>query len=103
MARLVIAPGALKDMDRLTDFLLDAKPETAQTIGDVLMRGLDILQSHPLIGRKAEEGYRELVLSHGRSGYLALYRYNVATDTVLVLAMRHQREQGYDLDPANDR
>ncbi len=82
-------------MKRLTDFLLDACPQTALNIGDILMHGLSILKDHPLVGRKVEEGYRELLISHGRNGYLALYRYVVATDTAIVLAIRHQREQGY--------
>jgi hypothetical protein len=38
---------------------------------------------------------RELVISRGRSGYVALYDYDVMTDTALVLAIRHQREGGY--------
>jgi plasmid stabilization system protein ParE len=85
-------------MNRLTDFLLDASPQAALDVGDLLMQGLAILKNHPLVGRKVEEGYRELVISHGRNGYLALYRYIVASDTALVLAIRHQREQGYGDD-----
>jgi len=38
---------------------------------------------------------RELVIAFGDSGYIALYRYNPAADTVYVLAFRHQREAGY--------
>ncbi len=30
--------------------------------------------------------------SRGRSGYVALYRYDPAADTAVVLAIRHQRE-----------
>lgn len=82
-------------MKRLIGFLLEASPQAALEIGDILMHGLSILKDHPLVGRKVEEGYRELVISHGRNGYLALYRYVVATDAALVLAVRHQREQGY--------
>jgi hypothetical protein len=38
---------------------------------------------------------RELVISFGDSGYIALYRYEPATDTVYVLVFRHQKEAGY--------
>jgi len=82
-------------MKRLTAFLVETSPQAALEIGERLMHGLTILKDHPLVGRKVEEGYRELVISHGRNGYLALYRYVVATDTAMVLAIRHQREQGY--------
>jgi hypothetical protein len=32
------------------------------------------------------------MISRGRSGCIALYRYDTASDTTLVLALRHQRE-----------
>lgn len=37
---------------------------------------------------------RELIMAFGDSGYVALYRYEAATDTVLVLAFRHQKDAG---------
>ena len=59
------------------------------------MAALDVLQTSPLIGRPAAFGQRELVIATGASGYLALYRYDPAMDTVFVLAIRSQRESGY--------
>jgi len=32
---------------------------------------------------------------HGKSGYLALYSYEVDRNVILILATRHQREVGY--------
>ena len=34
---------------------------------------------------------RELVVSYGRTGYVALYRFLPARDLIRVLATRHQR------------
>jgi hypothetical protein len=48
-----------------------------------------------LVGRAVENGYRELVLSHGRTGYVALYTYDVTRNAALVLSLRHQRECGF--------
>jgi plasmid stabilization system protein ParE len=48
-----------------------------------------------LLGRVAEDGRRELVLSRGKHGYIAKYRWLPAEDVVLILAVRHQREAGY--------
>jgi len=96
LSRLVIAPAGLDDLDRLTDFLIEQDTFAAHATTQVLVEGLSILKLHPLIGRESEAGLRELVISRGRSGYVALYRYNVVSDTVLVLAIRHQREGGYD-------
>jgi len=54
-----------------------------------------MLQDHPLVGRIVEDGRRELVISRGKTGYVALYRYDEARDIVFVLALRHQREAGF--------
>ena len=95
MSRLVFAPRALDDLDRLTDFLLKQSPALARATAPIIVSGLQALKVHPLIGRQTEHGLRELLISRGRTGYVALYQYDPATDTVLVLAVRHQLEAGY--------
>ncbi|HMM53956.1 MAG TPA: type II toxin-antitoxin system RelE/ParE family toxin [Candidatus Desulfobacillus sp.] len=95
MTRLILAPGALRDIERLADFLLEQDASAAEATARILTEGLGILKRHPLIGREAEAGLRELVISRGRSGYVALYRLDVVADVALVLAIRHQREGGY--------
>ena len=45
------------------------------------------------IGRNRPGGLRELVISRGRSGYVALYR--VEDDLAVILAVRHQKEAGF--------
>jgi len=92
MARLVFAPHALRDLDRLADFLLQQSPADAAATGPLIGSALRVLAQHPMIGRPVEAGLRELLISRGRTGYVALYRYDPATDTALVLAIRHQRE-----------
>lgn len=95
MTRLVLSPGAFGDIDRLADFLLSSDPGAAARTGGILIAGLQILKDHPLIGRQAELGFRELLISRGRTGYVALYEFDVAKDIVIVHAIRHQREEGY--------
>lgn len=96
MARLVFAPRAFQDVERLTAFLLESDPDAAAATANLLLDGLHILKAHPLVGRPAEHGYRELLISRGRSGYVALYQYDVESDVAIVLAVRHQREDGFD-------
>lgn len=96
MTRLSYAPRALADLERLTDFLRDESPTAAAATAGILIDGLGILRRHPLVGRTVESDLRELVISRGRSGFVALYRYHVESDVALVLAVRHQREGGYD-------
>jgi hypothetical protein len=50
------------------------------------------LARHPLLGRSVEAGLRELAISRGKTGYLALYRFYEADSRVLILSIRHQRE-----------
>jgi plasmid stabilization system protein ParE len=61
----------------------------------LIAEAVDVLANHPLMGRSVEQGFRELVISQGKSGYVALYSYEREADVVLVLAIRHQREAGY--------
>lgn len=96
MARLVFAPRALQDVERLTVFLVESDPDAAGATANLLFGGLRILREHPLVGRPAEHGYRELLISRGRTGYVALYKYDVERDVAIVLAVRHQRESGSD-------
>ena len=95
MARLIYAERALTDLDRLTDFLLQAEPVAAAETIAPITEAVQILENHPLIGRTAESELRELVISRGKSGYLALYSYEQNEDAVLILSIRHQREAGY--------
>ncbi|HEX9276751.1 MAG TPA: type II toxin-antitoxin system RelE/ParE family toxin [Casimicrobiaceae bacterium] len=95
MPRFVFAPRALDDLDRLTDFLLEQSPQSAAATTPIIISGLQALKLHPLLGRTAEQGLRELLISRGRTGYVALYQYDAATDTVVVLAVRRQREAGF--------
>jgi plasmid stabilization system protein ParE len=93
LTRLAFAPAAVRDIERLAEFLLETDPRASIETGEILISGLTILRDHPLVGRKVEHGLRELMISRGRSGYIALYRYDAPSDTALVLAIRHQREE----------
>ena len=95
MIELVYSAQALQDLERLSDFILDTDPQAAQDTVGLIFDALEILVQHPEIGRKVHFGQRELVVSRGRTGYLALYRYLPNLDRILVLALRHQRESGY--------
>lgn len=95
MTELTYAARALQDLERLSDFLAETQPEAAPETVNLIFSALDILVQHPEMGSKVHFGQRELVISRGRTGYLALYRYLPHLDRVLVLAVRHQRESGY--------
>lgn len=95
MAVVEYSARALADIDRLAEFLLVDNPREATRTAALIMDAIDVLREHPLIGRPVEHDLRELVISRGHTGYLALYAWDEAADRVLVLAIRHQREAGY--------
>lgn len=95
MARVEITERALADLERLFDFIADEDPARARKQILSVRRALELLADHPLLGREAEDGRRELILSRGRYGYIAKYRWLPVDDVVLILAVRHQREAGY--------
>ncbi len=95
MARVIYAERALADLVRLTDFLRQTEPIAAVETVELITEAVQVLENHPLMGRPIEHGLRELVISRGKSGYLALYSFEPGHDTVLVLSVRHQREAGY--------
>ena len=95
MTRWVLAAAAAEDLERLVEFLLERFPEDAVQTVDLITDALNILREHPRIGRPREAALRELVISRGRTGYIAMYEYDEAADLVIVLAVRHQREQDY--------
>ena len=62
---------------------------------DLIIQALQILSHSPLIGRRVKAGKRELVIGQDSHGYVALYRFVKLIDTVFVLAIRSQREDGF--------
>jgi len=95
LARLIYSGQALGDLERLTDFLLEIDSAAAAETVDLIEEAVGILKRHPLVGRPVESGLRELIISRGRTGYVALYSFEESEDAVLLLAIRHQREAGY--------
>ncbi len=96
MPAVLYLPDALDDLARLRDFLIESDLVAANETSLLITEAVKILANHPLIGRSAGPGMRELVISRGRTGYVALYRYDEQEDRVLVTAIRHQREAGHD-------
>ena len=95
MTRWLVSVDAAQDLEELVDFLRAHQAEYAVETIDLILNALTILEQHPEIGRLVQNNFRELIISRGKTGYVALYEYDEAVDMVLVLAIRHQREAGY--------
>ena len=93
---IVFAVEALEDLERNFDFNVERDPAAAMQHVGWISDAILILEAHPEIGRKAGSGsaLRELVISHGSSGCIALHEH-AAAGVIHVAAIRHQREAGY--------
>jgi len=99
MPQVRFAPAALRDLERLRDFLRAKNPAAAKRAGETIIKAVQVLRQQPMVGRPVEDlppEYREWMIDFGASGYVALYRYAGEGGAVTVLALRHQREAGYE-------
>jgi plasmid stabilization system protein ParE len=95
VAQVVYSAYAVENIERAMQFQREQNPEVAVASAAAIRSAVENLASHPLIGRRVEGDLRELVISYGATGYIALYRFDIQRDQVRVLALRHQREIGY--------
>jgi plasmid stabilization system protein ParE len=95
VAQVVYSARSLEHIERAFQFLRDKNPLAAQHAVAAIQSAVDNLAAHPLVGRRIEGELRELVISYGQTGYIALYRFVIARDEVRILALRHQRELGF--------
>ena len=95
MAQVIYSDEAFTDVERIIELLLKTSPEAAAQALESIGSAIGILEAHPFIGRREDAHIRELVISRGATGYLALYRFDSAFDVVRILRVRQQREAGY--------
>jgi plasmid stabilization system protein ParE len=95
VAKVVYSAGSLDNIERAFQFLRDKNPDAALRAVEAIQSAANNLAAHPLVGRRVEGELRELIISYGRSGYVALYRFVVSRDEARILAIRHQRELGF--------
>lgn len=93
MPRLIWSPPALRDVQRIYQFLAEKDLDSAKRAVKAIRSGVKVIGRHPEIGRPAEEmepEYRQWPIDFGASGYIALYRYD--GQTAVIVAVRHQKE-----------
>lgn len=95
MTRIEFAQGVTDDFDRIVEHLRQHESENIAVRVEQIIHAIDALEHNPRIGRPVDRLKRELIIGHDTRGYIALYTYAAKIDTVLVLALRSQREAGY--------
>ncbi len=97
MPRVIVTQGAALGLERCRLFLTEKNPHAAIRAAQTINQAFALLQARPEIGRPLDDlpELRELIITFGESGYVALYNYELKTDSVYILAFRHQKEAGY--------
>jgi plasmid stabilization system protein ParE len=88
---------AKEDLERLYFFLAENDLDAAARALNTIDKAWELLENFPFSCRKVDDSnpfLRELVVSFGGSGYVALFEIE-DSDTITVLAVRHQREDDY--------
>lgn len=74
---IVFAEEALADLERIFQFNFERDPGTALDHIEKIRSAVLLLDAHPEIGRSVPgSALRELVISYGKSGYIALYQHS---------------------------
>lgn len=98
MAQVVYTQNALANLERAFLFLAEHDdPHAALASAAAIREAVETLSNHPLIGRRVEGNVRELVISYGKTGYVALYRFLPRQSLIRILAIQHQRELDYPI------
>lgn len=95
MATVVYSSRSLDHLERAFELLCRDNPAAAVAAAEAIRSAVASLAAHPLLGQRLHGDIRELVISYGRTGYVALYRFVVPKDEIRILALRHQREIGF--------
>ena len=84
---IVLGEGALAYLERIFEFNFAGDPVSASTHIDGIRAGVLILDEHPEIGRRFRPGslLRELVISYGKGGYMALYEFSPSITSFALL------------------
>lgn len=95
MLQVILAPAAVRDLQRLRDFLKPKNADAARRAAEAIRRAIRLIAAEPRLGRPVDDlpaEFRDWVIEFGDSGYLL--RYRLGGDRVTILAIRHQKEAG---------
>jgi plasmid stabilization system protein ParE len=95
VAKVVYSARSLDHIERAFHFLRTENPSASLGAVAAIQSAVEHLANHPLVGRRLEGELRELVISYGQTGYVALYRFVISRDEMRVLAICHQRDLDY--------
>ncbi|MCF6178613.1 MAG: type II toxin-antitoxin system RelE/ParE family toxin [Geopsychrobacter sp.] len=97
MPQVIVTENAALGLERCRLFLAEKDRLATINAAQIIEKQFARLETEPESGRPVENHMelRELIISFGNTGYIALYHHSLDTDSVLILAFRHQKEVGH--------
>jgi len=96
MSFVIISNNALKDIQRLKDFLKHKNPIVASNAAKAIKKTINLLKTNPRVGRPVRSVHgevRDIFVPFGIGGYVI--RYIVEGNTVEIVAIKHGREADF--------
>ena len=96
--KIIVTDAARAGMMRCRMFLREKSETAAARAQKAIREQIGSLALFPRKGRpypRSPANLRELGIRFGKSGYVALYRYEEEENTVYIVGFKHAREEGY--------
>jgi len=98
MARIVMQEAALDDLERLYNFLAQYDEDAALRAAKCIDEAISQLAEYPELVPVLNGEYRVLSIPFGKRGYSTAHVYDADLDEVLILGIKHQREEFYPFE-----
>jgi plasmid stabilization system protein ParE len=98
MGKIVLSKSAHAKLSQIRKFYAARDPKIADRAIDAIEAAFLPLLHSPEIGRPFEGSFvrRELIIPFGKAGFISLYEIDKAADRIVIIALRHQREEGFN-------
>lgn len=97
MPRVSFSVDSLDDLDRLREFLEGKSPEAWSKAKTAIITEIRSLTTRAGIHKPVPDRLHQhdMQVKFGSRGYIVRYHYERGDDLVVVLRMKHQREDGF--------
>lgn len=98
MGKIVFSKSALSKLYQIKNFYAHRDPKIGDRAVDIIEAAFMTLLISPEIGRPFEGSFlrRELIIPFGKTGFVSLYEIDKDTNRIVIVALRHQREEGFN-------
>jgi plasmid stabilization system protein ParE len=98
MGKIVLSKSALSKLNQIKKIYAARDPKIGDRAVDVIEASFMTLVNSPEIGRPFEGSLlrREFIIPFGKSGFISLYEIDKEENRIVIVALRHQREEGFN-------